>query len=118
MAFWNAALAGGWRSMFWPTVVAALRSECFVLHVVCPACQQPGENDLRAVDIHPNATLSVVVRRLCAYPCSAGPSCWAASVGGCYQFRPVLRSVRNRPTCSFLNRWPHRFCYLLAVDGG
>jgi hypothetical protein len=73
MAFWNAALAGGWRSMFWPTVGAALRSECFFLHVVCPACQQLGELDLRTIDIHPNATLSVVVRRLSCQRCCPHP---------------------------------------------
>jgi hypothetical protein len=73
MAFWNAALAGGWRSMFWPTVGAAMRAECFFLHVVCPACQQLGELDLRALDIHPNATLSTVVRRLSCQRCCPHP---------------------------------------------
>ena len=46
MAFWNAGLAAGWRTMFWPTVGTALRTECYWLHVICPACQQLGEVNL------------------------------------------------------------------------
>jgi hypothetical protein len=61
MALWNVALAAGWRTIFYPTVGTALATECHWLHVVCPACGQIGEADLRAIDIHPNASISTVV---------------------------------------------------------
>ena len=63
MALWNAALAAGWRTIFYPAVGTALATGCHWLHVVCPACQQLGETDLRQIDIHPNASLGTVVRR-------------------------------------------------------
>ena len=46
MAVWNAALAAGWRTIFYPTVGTAIATKCHWLHVVCPACQQMGETDL------------------------------------------------------------------------
>lgn len=73
MALWNAALAAGWRSIFYPSVGTALRTDCHWLHVVCPACQQTGELDLRTVDIHPNASLGTVVRKLSCQRCSPHP---------------------------------------------
>ena len=64
MALWNTALAAGWRTIFYPTVGTALATGCHWLHVVCPACQQLGETDLRQIDIHPNASLGTVVRAM------------------------------------------------------
>ena len=67
MALWNAALAAaGWRTIFYPTVGTALTAGCHWLHVVCPACQQMGETDLRKIDIHPNASIGTVVRAMSA----------------------------------------------------
>jgi hypothetical protein len=59
MALWNAALAAGWRTIFYPSVGTALTTGCHWLHVVCPACQQIGETDLRKIDIHPHASLAL-----------------------------------------------------------
>lgn len=73
MALWNTALAAGWRTIFYPSVGTALATGCHWLHVVCPACQQMGEIDLRAIDIHPNATLSIIVRRLSCQRCCPHP---------------------------------------------
>ena len=73
MALWNAALAAGWRTIFYPTVGTALATECHWLHVVCPACQQLGETDLRAIDIHPNASIGTVVRPMSCKRCSPHP---------------------------------------------
>ena len=56
MGFWNTALAAGWRTIFYPSIGTALVTGCNWLHVVCPACQQMGETDLRTIDIHPNAS--------------------------------------------------------------
>jgi hypothetical protein len=64
MALWNAALAAGWRAIFYPSVGTALSTGCHWLHVVCPACHQLGEADLREVDIHPNASIGTVVRAM------------------------------------------------------
>ena len=54
MALWNVALAAGWRTVFYPSIGTALATGCRWQHVVCPACQQLGETDLRKLDIHPN----------------------------------------------------------------
>jgi hypothetical protein len=69
MGFWNAALAAGWRRIFYPSVGTALNW----LHVVCPACHQMGETDLRKIDIHPNASLDTVVREMSCRRCSPHP---------------------------------------------
>lgn len=73
MALWNTALAAGWRTIFYPTVGTALATECHWLHVVCPACQQMGETDLRKIDIHPNASIGTVVRAMSCKRCSPHP---------------------------------------------
>jgi hypothetical protein len=73
MALWNAALAAGWRSIFYPTVGTALVTGCPWLHVCCPACQQMGETDLRKIDIHPNASIATVVRAMSCRRCSLHP---------------------------------------------
>ena len=51
MSLWNSALAAGWRTIFYPTVGTALVTGCNFLHVVCPACQQMGETDLRKINV-------------------------------------------------------------------
>src|SRR5665213_2335726 len=73
MALWNAALAAGWRTIFYPSVGTALTTGCNWLHVVCPACQQIGETDLRKIDIHPHASLGTVVRAMSCRRCSPHP---------------------------------------------
>ena len=73
MAMWNAALAAGWRTIFYPSVGTALVTGCHWLHVVCPACQQMGEVDLRKIDIHPNASIGTVVRAMPCKRCSPHP---------------------------------------------
>ena len=73
MGFWNAALAAGWRSIFYPSVGTALSTGCHWLHVVCPACQQLGETDLREIDIHPNASIATIVRAMSCKRCSPHP---------------------------------------------
>jgi len=73
MGLWNAALAAGWRTIFYPTVGTALRTGCNWLHVVCPACQQLGEADMRQIDIHPNASIATVVRAMSCKRCSPHP---------------------------------------------
>jgi hypothetical protein len=73
MALWNTALAAGWRTIFYPTVGTALTTGCNWLHVVCPACQQLGETDLRKIDIHPNASVATVVRAMSCKRCSPHP---------------------------------------------
>jgi hypothetical protein len=73
MALWNAALAAGWRTIFYPSVGTALITGCHWLHVLCPACQQMGETDLRNIDIHPNASIGTVVRAMSCKRCSPHP---------------------------------------------
>ena len=73
MALWNAALAVGWRTIFYPTIGTAIRTGCHWLHVVCPDCQQLGETDLRKIDIHPNASIGTVVRVMSCKRCSPHP---------------------------------------------
>jgi hypothetical protein len=73
MALWNMALAAGWRTIFYPSVGTALLTGCHWLHVVCPACQQTGETDLRSIDIHPNASVATVVRLMSCKRCSPHP---------------------------------------------
>jgi putative SOS response-associated peptidase YedK len=73
MITWNAALAAGWRTIFYPSVGTALSTGCHWLHVVCPACQQIGEADLRKIDIHPDASLATVVRSMSCKRCSPHP---------------------------------------------
>ena len=73
MALWNAALAAGWRTIFYPSVGTALTTGCHWLHVVCPGCQQMGEADLRKIDIHPNASIGTVVRAMSCKRCSPHP---------------------------------------------
>ncbi|MCX7348709.1 MAG: hypothetical protein NTZ54_04030, partial [Alphaproteobacteria bacterium] len=73
MALWNTALAAGWRTIFYPTVGTALATGCHWLHIVCPACQQMGETDLRKIDIHAKASISTVVRSMSCKRCSPHP---------------------------------------------
>lgn len=73
MVLWNGALAAGWRTIFYPSVGTALANGCHWLHVVCPACQQMGEADLRSIDIHPDASLGTVVRAMSCKRCSPHP---------------------------------------------
>jgi hypothetical protein len=73
MGLWNAVLAAGWRTIFYPTIGTALATGCHWLHVVCPACQQMGETDLRSIDIHPNASIGTVVRAMSCKRCSPHP---------------------------------------------
>jgi len=73
MALWNTALAAGWRTIFYPTLGTALATSCHWLHVICPACQQMGETDLRNIDIHPNASIATVVRAMSCKRCSPHP---------------------------------------------
>jgi hypothetical protein len=73
MALWNVALAAGWRTIFYPSIGTALATGCNWLHVVCPACQQIGEVDLRKIDIHPNASIAAVVRAMSCRRCSPHP---------------------------------------------
>jgi hypothetical protein len=64
MSFWNAALAAGWRTIFYPSVGTAFATGCHWLHVVCPACQQMGETDSRKIDLNPNGSVATVVRAM------------------------------------------------------
>jgi hypothetical protein len=73
MALWNVSLASGWRTIFYPSVGTALATGCHWLHVLCPAYQQMGEADLRAIDIHPNASIGTVVRAMSCKRCSPHP---------------------------------------------
>jgi hypothetical protein len=73
MGLWNTALAAGWRTIFYPSVGTALSTGCHWLHVVCPACQQLGEVDLRMIDIHPDASIGTVVRAMSCKRCSPHP---------------------------------------------
>ena len=73
MAFWSAALAAGWRTIFYPSVGTALSTGCHWLHVLCSACQQMGETDLRKIDIHPHASIGTVVRAMSCRRCSPHP---------------------------------------------
>ena len=41
--------------------------------VLCPACYQMGEADLREIDIHPNASIGTVVRAMSCKRCSPHP---------------------------------------------
>jgi hypothetical protein len=73
VALWNVALAAGWRTVFYPSMGTALATGCNWLHVVCPACQQLGEVDLRTLDVHPNASIGVVIRAMSCQRCSPHP---------------------------------------------
>lgn len=73
MALWNAGLAAGWRTMFYPSVGTAKAVGCYWLHVICPACQVLGEVDLREVDIHPDASIGVVIRMMSCRACRPNP---------------------------------------------
>jgi hypothetical protein len=73
IALWNMALAAGWRTIFWPSVGSALRVGCHWLHIVCPACRQMGEVDLRTLDYHPDASIAAVVRKLSCQRCCPNP---------------------------------------------
>jgi len=98
MALWNAALAAGWRTIFYPTIGTALGTDCHWLHVVCPACHQLGETDLRTIDIHPHASIGVVVRAMsckrCSPPAVCSPSWSNAPVMGGQE--PVEAQGDNR----------------------
>jgi hypothetical protein len=67
---WRSPPAGARCS---PSVGTALVTGCHWLHVVCPACQQLGETDLRKVDVHPNASIGVVIRAMSCKRCSPHP---------------------------------------------
>jgi phage FluMu protein Com len=53
--------------LFSPTIGAAVRAGYWFLWVRCPACQTINAIDLRAVDRHPDAAVSSLIRR-----CRAG----------------------------------------------
>ncbi len=111
MALWNAALAAGWRTIFYPTVGTALDTGCHFLHVVCPACHQLGELDLRTIDIHPNAPLGAVVRRMScrrccphppfARPLGATPRSWLDEL----KWRPELKQELREPEAVYEPNW-------------
>ena len=102
MGLWNAALAAGWRTIFTPSVGTALVTGCHWLHVVCPACQQMGETDLRTIDIHPNASLGTVVRAMSCRPCSPHPPFARALVAtkqSCCRYFATRRLESAVPIC-------------------
>ena len=70
IALWNLHLASGWRSMFYPTIRTAMRAGAPWLHVLCTGCNTEGECDLRTLDIHPEATIAVVIRAMSCRACS------------------------------------------------
>jgi hypothetical protein len=70
---WNKRAQAGGPVSFYPTVKTALLAGTAVFEVLCPACQTIGSVDLRDVDIHPNAPISSVVRRLSCRRCCPNP---------------------------------------------
>ena len=100
MALWNVALAAGWRTVFTPSIGTALATGCHWLHVVCPACQQLGETDLRKLDIHPNASIGVVIRAMSCKRCSPHPP-FARPLGATkrswYSYDGWLKEPRRSP---------------------
>jgi hypothetical protein len=65
----NQPVRAGWGTMSYPSVGSALLAGTPWLHVVCPACGIVGEADLRSIDIHPNASVAAVVRRISCVRC-------------------------------------------------
>ena len=73
MATWNLALTAGWPTVFFPSVGTAIKTDCYWLHVVCPACGVMGETDLRKARIHPDASIWAVVRKMSCTNCRPAP---------------------------------------------
>jgi hypothetical protein len=73
VGIWNARRAANRDLWFYPTIGAAIASECFWLRFYCPACRQIGEVDLRKLDRHRGATIESLIPALSCRRCSPNP---------------------------------------------
>jgi hypothetical protein len=87
----------GWRTIFYPTMDTAVTTGCHWLHVLCPACQQLGEVDLRKMGYHPKASLAAVVRKMSCRRCCPHPP-FALPLGATADLGMALRGGRRDQT--------------------
>jgi hypothetical protein len=73
VAIWNGRRAKGHKLRFDLTVGVTIATGHPWLTFICPACQQTGEIDLRAIDRHPNATIESPIQSLSCRRCRPNP---------------------------------------------
>jgi hypothetical protein len=66
---WNARQQAHMPMLFSPTIRAALTARHWYLWVRCPACCTTSSVDLRALDRHPNATVTSLIPALSCRSC-------------------------------------------------
>jgi hypothetical protein len=69
VAHWNARQEGRMPMLFSPTIGAALSARYWFLWVRCPACRTTQSVDLRAIDRHPDATVTSLIPALSCRSC-------------------------------------------------
>jgi hypothetical protein len=66
---WNARQEAHMPMLFSPTIGAAVAARCWFLWVRCPACRTTQSVDLRAIDRHPDATVTSLIPALSCRSC-------------------------------------------------
>jgi hypothetical protein len=69
VATWNARQEAHMPMLFSPTIGAAVAARYWFLWVRCPACRTTQSVDLRAIDRHPDATVTSLVPALSCRAC-------------------------------------------------
>jgi hypothetical protein len=69
VATWNARQEAHMPMLFSPTIGAAITARHWFLWVRCPACRTMSSIDLRALDRHPNATVTSLIPALSCRSC-------------------------------------------------
>jgi hypothetical protein len=66
---WNARQEAHMPTLFSPTIGAAISARHWYLWVRCPACRTTSSVDLRALDRHPDATVTSLIPALSCRSC-------------------------------------------------
>jgi hypothetical protein len=73
VGIWNARHTASRDLWFYPTIDAAIGTECPWLRFYCPACRQIGEVDPRKLDRHRGATIESLIPTLSCRRCRPNP---------------------------------------------
>lgn len=70
---WNNRVKRGARPSFWPTFGSVIAAGMPWLSVLCPACRQIADVDLRTIERHPDAPISSLIPQLSCRRCCPNP---------------------------------------------
>ena len=85
----------GRAASFYPTIGTAIAAGMPWLKAQCPACLNTGEIDLRVIDIHPDATISMLIPMLSCVRCR--PHAPFAKLTGLSEQDTIVKSGDGTP---------------------